>query len=436
MIPLAKNSCYFLEKKFFEANQSVCSVIHSQDFQNSLFKIRAQLSHLSEQPIKLHDYCIEQLTRFDKTLDHALPNWIFQSVMDKAGQNIEQKIDQVGQYIRAQLGIHVSFNEWLNKNNGETWYEQLDIYLCKLPLKMIYNVVSLLSHIIGSVCYSAIHPLKALNHLAQFLLHVAYAFTLPETWCLFGAGMITSSAGQSLASGNPLLLLGIVIGSALAAGGFGLSVLKATVAAEEGTKLKAEEAAAKNLLKQVTETMLQSFCMGLLIGKIQQATDKRFKQSLPELQRQYADDFLKNNPHFGRPSHCEIDSSGRITFTFEKNRYWEIKLEPILENDNASVRLDNVFVHLLPDGTVEGNYLLTTRYGWNPPHTQVCRFTPVDQTMIAYPGQVGVAMPKSYGAVLPQTAITNHLAKQAIIDQTGGVMGTAIPTITEASKAS
>lgn len=286
MIPLVKHSCNCVENKFLEFKSAIFSFTNSKEAQNCFLKTKTHLFNFSEQPKKIHGYCIEKLTSFDETLDHALPNWIFQSVMDKAGQNIQQKIDQVGQYIRAQLRIHVSFNEWLNQNDKETWYEQLDIYLCKLPLKTIYNIVSLLSRIIKSACYAVVHPLKAFNHLAQFLISIAYSFTQPETWCLLGAGLISSSAGQSLMSGNPLFLLGIAIGSTLTVSGLALSAVKAAIEAEEGSKLESAKNAAKALLKQLPETMLVSFCIGLLIGKIQQISLKRFKNSMPELQKQ------------------------------------------------------------------------------------------------------------------------------------------------------
>jgi len=121
-----------------------------------------------------------------------------------------------------------------------------------------------------------------------------YSLTKPETWCVIGAGMTTSSIRQSLLSGNPLFLAGAGIGPALMIGGLAGTALKAAIAAEKGFRQQAAKQAAIRLLSSLPERVAVRTCRKLVIEKAQDTALYCFNSSMEQIQNQYAEYSTRN----------------------------------------------------------------------------------------------------------------------------------------------
>lgn len=221
---------------------------------NSIAKVH---QHLQAAKKNLHERTIAKLDSYDLFLDQKIPNF-----------PIQNKIDRLGQKIKEKFAPLTKFNKWLDSNGHGSWYRQLAIFLVKLPLRVVRNILKLLYDIVKTAIYAAVHPLKALNHLAKQMVNLIYELTKPETLTKIGAGVMGASLGQLAVTGNPFSAIGLGVGAALAIGGLSLGALQAALEAEEGQR---SEAALHNLWSQVKgmpEAALTGFCLGLLIGAI------------------------------------------------------------------------------------------------------------------------------------------------------------------------
>lgn len=264
-----------------------------------------------EQGIKPHWHtrAITYLNDQEVQLDKKMPNHFLQN-----------QIDQLGSCIEAKFAPLKEFNSWLDSNGEGKWYQQLAIFLIKLPARAVRNIIRLLYNFIEGALCAAVHPLKSTAHLAKILINLVHELTKPETWSKIGMGMLGSSLGQGLVTGNPLSVIGLGVGTSLLIGGLSVGALKAAIHAEKGCQL---EAAGKNLLsqaKELPETALTGFCMGLIIGGIQRALYKHqmksFRVSNGEEARQFADSFIKEH-HLPQYSNLDFDSSGKIVIQWE-----------------------------------------------------------------------------------------------------------------------
>lgn len=254
---------------------------------------------------------ITYLNKLETRLDEKMPNL-----------GIQNRADQIGSYLQSKFAPLEKFNTWLNSNGQGTWYAQLATFLAKLPARAVRNIINLLYGIIKTAIYSAIHPLKSLNHLAKLLISLVDALTKPETWSKMGVGMMGASLGQAVSSGNPLSVIGLGIGGAMTIGGLTAGALKSAMNEEKGNKA---EAAKQNLLsqaKELPETALTGFCIGLIIGGIQRAMQKDYIVSDYEEAKRYADQFIRD--HDLTPyTAVELDSSGGIRIIWERQFFHE-----------------------------------------------------------------------------------------------------------------
>ncbi len=204
-----------------------------------------------------NERAISYLTTLENRLDKKIPNI-----------PIQTGIDQLGEAIQKQFAPLKRFNQWLDSNGEGNWFQKLHTFLIKLPFRAARNVLRLLYLVIKSAFYAATHPLKSLVKLAKLTVSLIHALTLPETWSKIGAGMIGASIGQSLAMGNPLSVVGIGIGAALAAAGLTVGAFKAAVQAEKGKKAKAFGHNLFTQIKGVPEDALTGLYFGLLVGAV------------------------------------------------------------------------------------------------------------------------------------------------------------------------
>lgn len=215
-------------------------------------------------PKNWHDRAIAWLDSAEHSLDKVIPPHFFQ-----------KKIDQIGSYIERTFAPLRQFNEWLQHNGEGAWYKKMATFLCKLPMRVVRNFVSLLYQIIYATFHTATHPIKSLVKLAKLIVSLVHQLTIPATWSRIGAGIVGASLGQSLIGGGPLSLIGIGIGGAMIASGLTFGALKAAVQAEKGHRWHEIQNALSYQLERLPEAMLTGFCMGLLLGAVQSEINAR-----------------------------------------------------------------------------------------------------------------------------------------------------------------
>lgn len=228
------------------------------------------------------------LNKWDDDLETQLPNFA-----------IQNKIDKIGNLIAKHFAALDPFNKWLDDNGHGSWPEQLAIFLAKLPMRAARNVVQLLYEIIKNILHSAVHPLKSLNHLAKLMVALATALTEPETWSRAGIGIIGTHLGQSVITGNPLSVISVGIGAALALSGLSLGTLKTAIIAQKGNRGQAVKQYISQMAKELPETALTALCIGFLLGGIQRilfrSQLKNHRISNIEEAKRHADEFIKKH---------------------------------------------------------------------------------------------------------------------------------------------
>lgn len=209
-----------------------------------------------------HDRAITYLNTIDKQLD-KVPNLPIQNKLDAIGHAIEKKFQPLSK-----------FNDWINASTKGNWYKQLAMFLVKLPIRAVRNIISMLYNIIKEALFLAVHPLKGLNHLVKLLVNLVHELSKPAVWSKIGAGIIGASAGQALVTGNPLSVIGLGIGGALLIGGLSYRAVEAAANAGRGKRLSAAAKVLSADIKGLPEPAMTGFVMGLLMGAIQKNYQK------------------------------------------------------------------------------------------------------------------------------------------------------------------
>lgn len=187
---------------------------------------------------------VAQLDHFDTELDKKIPNlWM------------QRQIDEISSWIQLQFAPLTELNAWLDSQCEGSWANQLATSLVKLPISSVRAIVNVLYRAISAILYTAVHPLKGLNHIAKLIVKLIYELTQPESWSKIGAGMIGFRAG------SPLCLIAVGIGSAMILGGLSVQALKAA--------LEGEENAVQNGFVSTLKQLPESALTGALLGGIQ-----------------------------------------------------------------------------------------------------------------------------------------------------------------------
>lgn len=243
---------------------------------------------------KTFDFCATQL-------DPKTPNNV-----------VQDKLDAVGSYIEKKFAPLTKFNDWLNCNGGGAWYKQLAIFLAKLPLRAIRNIVQALYDIVKNIVYFCVHPIKAIQKLLQTIKTAFEALGKPETWTKLGAGMLGASLGQAVIPGNPAFFIGAIFGALLMAGGMTAGAIQASLAAKDGQKSKA---ALNNMIfqaKALPEAILTGFGTGLIIAGIQHGVNaKATVEARDSLARNTADRYVRTH-RLPRYENVTVKPSGDI----------------------------------------------------------------------------------------------------------------------------
>lgn len=277
--------------------------------------VTAGMSPQSTTNLSLKDRLIAKLDGYEKKLDAFVPNPL--------GNAYDAMCEVINGERSKELG---PFDKWLLDNGHGAWYKQLATFLMKLPLRVAIKVVNQLFNLIKMVIdvptYILMHPLKTPLKAAKLLIQLVHALVQPETWTKMGMGMMGATMGKVAVSSNPMGVLAIGIGGALALAGISVGTLKTALLAEKhmGKEVKAylfEQA------KQIPEDFLTGFGMVMMMEGIQQvlrgiyrvgqyiSRENQYYLNIREGQRIMTDqqvaEFLKEN---GYPMCDAIDRYG------------------------------------------------------------------------------------------------------------------------------
>lgn len=224
-----------------------------------------------------NERAVKYLDDVENKIEAYLPNSIYQT-----------KLDHVGNYIESKFACLDGFNKWLDSNGQGEWYYKLAIFLCKLPMRAVRNIVRTLYSIIKMALYAVVHPIKACTKFAKLLVKLVHALTKPQTWSKVGAGVFGASLGAAAGSGCPLSGIGVGIGFAMMLGGLTVNAVKAALEAKTGTKFDAAKKTLFADVQELPEAAMTGFVTGAILGGIQKAV---FNKTV----RNWADEFIKEN---------------------------------------------------------------------------------------------------------------------------------------------
>lgn len=287
-----------------------------------------------------HERAIAHLDNCERRLDEKVPNSIVQNKIDELGRAIENKFAPLKK-----------FNDWLDKNKMGSWYKQLAMFLVKLPVKAIRNIVRLLYSIIKGVFYTAVHPMRAAVKLAKLLVRLANELTKPETWSKMGAGMLGATAGHALVTGNPFSVIGLGISAGMMVGGISIGMLKTALENEKRHRWDAVKEHLLFQLKALPESALTGFIMGLIMGGIERALSPPVSAKVDD----YVNQIIQENKLPASTQWSFDPSSGKITI----NVPWEGKVtELVVANTptyadfaHGNMYYEGVKIEILPTST-------------------------------------------------------------------------------------
>ncbi|NGX38420.1 MAG: hypothetical protein K1000chlam2_01593, partial [Chlamydiae bacterium] len=150
-----------------------------QDFKVFGFKENEDVQ-IDKQPREWAGRIVACLNACDAQVDALIPNNL----------QIQDTIDRFSNEIKEKFAPLVEFNQWLEASGNEDWHQHLAESLVKLPLRSARNVVSYLYSAISTILYTAVHPLKGLNHIAKSIVILLDELTKPENWSKIGCGSI------------------------------------------------------------------------------------------------------------------------------------------------------------------------------------------------------------------------------------------------------
>jgi len=220
----------------------------------------AQMDSLDCRP-QWHQRALRTLGALGKKLEEACPNFAWQQSLDNV---CGEKYRQIFQ----NSVIH-GLNEWLKNDPSESAVVVAE----KLIPRSLRNLAVLLFGMSKLLARACEHPLKTTVECLQFLVVLAHALTLPETYTGLGAGFIGASAGQAILSPGPQVILGLIIGGSLVLFGLIFGAVKSGASAEEGHRLDAIYHQLAHQIREMPEAAMTGFFVGLILGAVEQVID-------------------------------------------------------------------------------------------------------------------------------------------------------------------
>src|SRR5439155_1033076 len=115
----------------------------------------------------------------NEKLDDSFPSNFIQTVIDNF------YIKRLVPLLKHEKAL--AFQSWLNSNGEGDWYKKLAIFLIKLPLRSVRDILSMIYKVLRAIVYGFIHPLKGLNEAGIFFIRLIEALKHPETYTSLGA---------------------------------------------------------------------------------------------------------------------------------------------------------------------------------------------------------------------------------------------------------
>jgi hypothetical protein len=241
---------------------------------------------------------IQLLDKADAKIEAILPNFKIQTKLDNAADRIKEFFSPL-----------TKFNNWIDRSNNGKWYAEIGLFLTKLPLKVARNILRLVYNLIEAALFTTVHPLKALNKFVKCLVNLIHALTKPETWLKIGASVVGASIGNALISGNPFSLIALAIGGAMIYAGLAFSVVKAAIAAKRGERMDAVGLELLLQIKEIPESLLTGFAMGLMMGYLQKTIQEHQHSTFKVVDQKTAQEWAnKFENHYSKPSYVHLNN--------------------------------------------------------------------------------------------------------------------------------
>ncbi len=179
----------------------------------------ASFSVVSLNRLPWNELAISEIDKFDRNYISKFPH-IYDCFSQKTRTHLETKSANFSAKYRATFVPLIRLNEWLLQDEFQKSgaLKSYAIFLLKLPLRAIRNIVQLPVTIVKVIVYAITHPAKACIKLITALIYLLHALTQPETWSKIGVGILGATLGQAVV-GNPLAPIGLIVGSALLGAG-------------------------------------------------------------------------------------------------------------------------------------------------------------------------------------------------------------------------
>lgn len=276
-----------------------------------------QAVHAIEQQIRgkrWNDRAIDKLKEWDEKLEKAMPNNTVQQVLDDFGKEIDKL-----------LARPRKLSAWIDSNGYGAWYKQFVNFACKLPLRAVRNLVRLVYNIVKATVYTFVHPIKAVNNAAKFLIQFLDALTKPITYTKMGAGVLGASLGHVAISGGFGLhaYIGLGLGGGLLICGLTAGAILSFAQAEKGRGLHDAAAELWKHAKTVPEFMLTGFLLGVILGGISKCFYKHKTvhktETVTDTQtaKNYVDKQFLPKYNLPQPTTVGVDPSGKISVEWQ-----------------------------------------------------------------------------------------------------------------------
>jgi|SRR5690242_8836632 len=241
-----------------------------------------------------NELAISKVQEFDRNYVSKIPH-IYDCFSQKTRTYLETKPANFSAKYTATFAPLIRLNEWLLQDEFQKSgaLKSYAIFLVKLPLRAVRNVVQLPVTLIKALVYAITHPAKASIKLITTLISLLHALTQPETWSKMGVGILGATLGQTIV-GNPLAPLGLIVGSALLGAGLcGGALMKDKKISDQ--------------LKQLPEAFLTGFLMGLVFGTVTKVRNtieqNHYKQHLSNIEKNKLAYAQQHSPAGGRYMH-------------------------------------------------------------------------------------------------------------------------------------
>lgn len=255
-----------------------------------------------------HKAAIAKIEAFDQEYISKIPH-IYDCFSQRTRTYCDGKCSDFTSKLTTLFSPLTHLNDWLNQDElnliDEAW-KAYAVFLVKLPLRAVRNIVQLLTLTVHALLYTMIHPAKAGIKLAIVLIQLIKALTQPETWTKMGAGMLGATLGQA-AIGNSLAPIGLIVGATLLGVGLCGGVVQTLVKQRQNSLAADLKAMLSQHLKQLPEAFLTGFLMGLIFGAITKARNtieqQHYKDHLDTIEKNKLAYAQQNSPAGGHTTH-------------------------------------------------------------------------------------------------------------------------------------